>query len=163
MSVSDLRVWDESDATDLRTLRSGEYEMRFRLPNTEDLIAVEGCTDEASARRMLLERCLLGARCGEDAHQLNQVPEEVMREMVEHMDRADPQAHVELDLTCPECQHRWQSPFDIASYLWTETEQWAQRTLQEVDALAAAYGWSEAEIMALSAQRRQLYLELSAR
>ncbi len=163
VNVSDLRVPREGDATEPLTLRSGDYEIRFRLPNTEDLIAVELCPDEASGRRLLLERCLLDARCGEDALQLDHAPEELVANMVEGMGRADPQAHVELQLTCPECQHQWQSPFDIASYLWTETEQWAQWTLREVGALAAAYGWSEAEILALSTRRRQLYLGLSGR
>ena len=33
-------------------------------------------------------------------------------------------------------------------------------TLAEVHALAAAYGWTEAEVLALSAARRRAYLEL---
>ena len=36
------------------------------------------------------------------------------------------------------------------------------RILREVHTLAAAYGWSEAEILALSPARRRVYLELAA-
>jgi hypothetical protein len=34
--------------------------------------------------------------------------------------------------------------------------------LREVDTLAAAYHWAEADILALSPRRRQAYLELCA-
>ena len=74
--------------------------------------------------------------------------------------RADPQASVRLALTCPACAHGSERPFDVVAYLWIEVDAWARRTLAEVHALAAAYGWSEREILALSARRRQLYLEL---
>lgn len=165
LSVSDVSIPREDDSPEPLAVRSGGYEVRFRVPNTDDLIAVESCADEVGARRLLLERCLVEARYGEDedALTLDQLPEDVVAAMVKSMERADPQTRVELSLTCPECQHQWQSSFDIALYLWTETEDWARRTLREVDALAAAYGWGEAEILALSARRRQLYLELIGR
>ena len=57
---------------------------------------------------------------------------------------------------------RWLEPFDIASFLWTELHAWASRTLYDVHQLAAAYGWSEAECLSLSARRRGYYLELIA-
>jgi hypothetical protein len=65
-----------------------------------------------------------------------------------------------LGLHCPLCSHSWQALFDIASFFWTEISAHARRLLREVDALARAYGWSEAEILGLSASRRQAYLEL---
>ena len=76
------------------------------------------------------------------------------------MHEADPQADTQLSLTCPTCARVWQQAFDIVSYLWAEIGDWARRTLQEVHALATAYGWREADILAMSAQRRQWYLEM---
>jgi hypothetical protein len=49
---------------------------------------------------------------------------------------------------------------DIASYLWSEIHAWAGRMLRDVHALAAAYGWREADILAMSPWRRQAYLEM---
>jgi hypothetical protein len=76
------------------------------------------------------------------------------------MAEADALGDVQLALTCPQCGHEWQAPFDIASFLWTEINAWAHRTLQDVHELARAYGWREADILALSPWRRQVYLEM---
>jgi hypothetical protein len=70
---------------------------------------------------------------------------------------------VQLSLTCPDCDARWDAPLDIASFLWSEVQAWALRTLADVHTLARAYGWAEADILALSPPRRQAYLELIAR
>jgi len=45
-------------------------------------------------------------------------------------------------------------------FFWAELAAEAKRLLREVDALARAYGWREADILALSSQRRHAYLEL---
>ena len=76
------------------------------------------------------------------------------------MSARDPQAEVLLDLTCPGVRREWQAVFDIAAYFWAELAAEAKRLLREVDALARAYGWREADILALSPRRRQAYLEL---
>ena len=101
-------------------------------------------------RRALLRRCLL-AESGE-------LPDDLIETIEERMAEADPQARVLLDLSCPACQRRWQAPFDIDAYFWSELDAWSRRTLREVHALASAYGWSEAEILGMSAARRHLYL-----
>ena len=67
---------------------------------------------------------------------------------------------MQLDLTCPACGHAWQAPFDIATFVWRELDDWAQRTLREIHVIAGAYGWSEDEILQLSARRRQIYVEM---
>ena len=51
-------------------------------------------------------------------------------------------------------------PLDVAAFFWTELNAWAVRLLREIHALASAYGWREADILALSPKRRDLYLEL---
>jgi predicted DNA-binding transcriptional regulator AlpA len=78
------------------------------------------------------------------------------------MAAADPLADIRLGLICPACGHAWQVLFDIVTFFWSEIDAWARRTLREVHALARAYGWREAEILALTARRRQHYLEILA-
>ena len=43
--------------------------------------------------------------------------------------------------------------------VWSDLTDWVGRTLTEVHQLARAYGWSEAEILAMSGWRRRWYLE----
>jgi hypothetical protein len=136
------------------------YGVQFRLPNSLDLEAVAGCGDASAVRQALLQRCLLSVRHGDGEVDGERLPAAVEEAVVEAMARADPQADVVLDLSCPACDHRWQAMFDIASFFWTELDAWARRTLREVHLLASAYGWREAEILALSPWRRQVYLEM---
>ncbi len=88
------------------------------------------------------------------------LPAEVAEAVAQRMAEADPQADPQLAMHCPSCGHAWSAGLDIAAYLWAEVDAWARRTLREVHALASAYGWSEGEILALSAARRQAYLDL---
>jgi hypothetical protein len=75
---------------------------------------------------------------------------------------ADPRGLGSLDVGCSACERAFSAPLDIASVLWHELDAWAHHTLAEVHALASAYGWREADVLALSAQRRFLYLQLAA-
>jgi hypothetical protein len=50
--------------------------------------------------------------------------------------------------------------FDIVSFLWREIASAAQRLLQEVHLLASVYSWHEANILSMSPQRRNAYLQL---
>jgi hypothetical protein len=76
------------------------------------------------------------------------------------MAEIDPQSDMQIALTCPACSQQWSAPFDIVSYLWIEINAWAVRLLHDIHRLATAYGWREADILALSPMRRQFYLEL---
>jgi hypothetical protein len=73
---------------------------------------------------------------------------------------ADAHADIRLNLNCTACAACWRAPFDIASYLWSEVDAWALRLLRDVHRLARAYGWREADILALSSSRRQCYLDM---
>jgi hypothetical protein len=87
-------------------------------------------------------------------------PRALVRALVERLGAADPGAETLLTLTCPACDHRWQTVLDVASFFWDELATRATRLLREVHTLARAYGWREAEILALPGRRRQSYLEL---
>lgn len=139
------------------------YQVLFRLPNSSDLLAVAPTDDADTARQSLLRRCILSVeRDGTDASApvLAGLPESLVHALTTQMEVADPQGNVQLALDCPVCRHQWLLAFDILTYLWTEIEAWARRTLREVHLLASAYGWSEQEILGLSARRRKLYLEM---
>lgn len=137
-----------------------DYSIRFRLPNTLDLEAVARSTDADAARNVLLERCVTSAAKAGEQVGAAALPEVVTEELAKRMAEVDPQADVQMDLTCPACGHRWQALFDIESFFWVEIHAWAQRLLSEVHLLACAYGWREKDILELSPWRRQFYLGL---
>jgi hypothetical protein len=139
-------------------LAADGIDLRLRLPTGADLAAISRERDITSARTRLLELCVLeAARDGADVP-VRSLPETVTQALGSALADADPQGDVELALECPSCRHSWHAPFDIASLLWAELDAWSRRTLDDVHVLASAYGWSEAEILALGA-RRQHYLE----
>jgi hypothetical protein len=161
--VSEIRVAAGSDPCadpEPLSLNVEGYEVRFRLPNSLDLAAVQNSQDLDATRRLLLERCLVAARHDGQAATADQLPAAVTTAIVARMEEADPQANVQLALSCPACGHAWQAAFDIVSFFWDEIDAWAYRTLRQVHRLASAYGWSQADILALSPWRRQFYLDL---
>ena len=126
--------------------------IRFHLPTSRDLAEAVTAADHEDALRLLVRRC------SEQEDLPNQSIGVLSRAMLE----ADPQAEIILRLTCPVCAHEWDLLFDTAEFFWREISAQAQRLLREIDTLARAYGWTEREILSLSAQRRQTYLEMLA-
>lgn len=133
------------------------YAVRFRLPTSEDVLAV-GDGDGADAR--LLARCVVEAEHHGATVAAGALPAFVVQVIGEAMTAADPLTDAELALTCPACAHSWSVPFDPAAFFWAEIEAWVPRVLRDVHVLASAYGWSEHDILAMSAARRGRYLDL---
>lgn len=134
-------------------------ELCLRPPTSDDLRAVADLEMDAM-QKQLVERCLVEARYDNHAVSASQLPPEVLDGVMDGMADADPRLDPQVDIACPVCGHRWQEMFDIVSFFWTEIDAWARRVLSEVHTLAAAYGWKESDILALSPARRQLYLEM---
>jgi hypothetical protein len=163
LAVPNLRVPATLIASEQTTVevQAAGHHWRCRLPTSADLRAVAAISDSATARQTILQRCLLYEQMADEGAQPlpHPIPEPAAGALVERMAEADPQADMQLALTCPSCRARWSVQFDILAYLWTEITDWAQRTLHEVHTLASAYGWTEEVILGLSAQRRQSYLQ----
>jgi hypothetical protein len=135
------------------------YQVRYRLPTSRDLLSIAESADLATARALLLRRCLL-----DGAPALQQAIDPALESaLVAEIARRDPQADIRLALVCPTCGHAWEALFDIVGFLWSELERWAARMLQEIHLLASAYGWREDDILALSPVRRRIYLDLVSR
>jgi hypothetical protein len=162
VAVADLRVAAELDAgDDARKLVIDGLALRFRLPNSRDLAAVLDCQDPAAVRSLLVQRCVLEASRDGAPVASNELPAEAISRLARRMAECDPQAEMLLDLRCPACEHGWQALFDIVAFFWTELAAQAKRLLREVHTLARSYGWHEADILGMSARRRQFYLELA--
>lgn len=162
VSVADLRVAAEPDAREeVQELATDDLALRFRLPNSRDLAAVVGGRDPATARGLLVQRCVLQASRDGVPVATSELSADEIAELAQRMSECDPQAEVLLDLRCPSCDQAWQALFDIVTFLWAELAAQAKRLLREVHTLARAYGWHESEILSMSARRRQFYLEMA--
>jgi hypothetical protein len=160
LSLADLRAVPAAEPGETLSLNVGGYALCFRLPNSQDLAMIAHQLDVATARQILLGRCLLAAHHDGQRQSTDQLPPQIVDAIVEHMARADPQADIQLSLVCPQCGHQWRAAFDIASFFWSEINAWANRILREVHILASRYGWSERDILTMSSWRRQFYLDM---
>ncbi len=133
--------------------------VRFRLVDSADLAAMLGCAGAEEARRVLLRRVVLSARRGDQP--LDPLPAEIESRLEERLAELDPQADVSLNVECPACGRRWQAAFDVLPFVWNDLDRWARGFFGAVDRLARAYGWREADVLALSPRRRRLYLEMA--
>jgi hypothetical protein len=158
-SMQDLltKIDETSMSSEPLRLTADGYEVNYRVPTSADLLAV--ANNPGEARKLLLERCV-EARNDGVAIEASALPDAVVKLVGQKLADADPQAEVQILLDCPACSHRWPTVFDILTYLWGEIEDWAQRLLHDVHSLALAYGWSERDILSMSATRRRLYLEM---
>jgi hypothetical protein len=140
------------------------YEIEFRLPTARDLDAVAALVDhdEQQCAALLLQCCIMRADRDGIACDAASLPDEAGDTVAEAMARHDPQAELELDLSCPSCQAAFSVVFDTASFLLQEIDQAATRVLHEVHVLASRYGWSEDRILRIPARRRARYIELAA-
>jgi hypothetical protein len=144
-----------SPATD-PVLRVGGYRIRVRPPDSRDLAAVAGL-EPADARAALLRRCVSVAE-----GRVDDLPEPVVDAVEQAMLDADPLSEIRIRLTCEPCGHRWHAELDVTAFVWAQLDAWARRCAVEVHILARAYGWREADILAMSPYRRSLYLQLVA-
>lgn len=169
---SELIEW-EMNTTDLRLqlpkpdtspgifqLEAEDYHIQFRLPNSEDLLKSSHSNVYQSNPQKVLFDCILEVKAGQKDCSAEELPTKVIETLNRQMANEDPQANITMALNCPACTHQWESLFDIVSYLWIEIDNWAKHLLQEVYVLARNFGWSERDIISMSAKRRQLYLEM---
>jgi uncharacterized protein (UPF0212 family) len=154
VATSDLRATPLHEPAEVSR---SNYDLNLHLLDSRDQIAAERARPE-ERRRLLLERCITSASLSGKPTPVPQLPAEVIEAVEDRIAQLDPQADVQLVLSCPACGHQWHAAFDILSFLWTELGEWAARTLRDVHQLASAYGWSERDILALSPIRRRYYL-----
>jgi hypothetical protein len=160
--TADIRV--KSPMVEEAVITLHEQIIRFRLPNSHDLMAVDGTSPKEKARHQLLERCIVSLAPLDPQSSAADPPavlsDLMKQELVSEIAQRNAQANVKLNLSCPACEHHWKTAFDILAFFWEEINHWAFQILREIHQLALAYGWSEMAVLALSPRRRQFYLEM---
>ncbi len=158
--ISEMRIHTSTDESVPHefTLEKDGYHLRFRMPNSKDLAEVIGSYDGDLAQRKILARCITSMEIADERCDVEHLPDHIMLMLNKRMEELDPQAAINMQVSCPACSHTWNVLFDIASFLWTEVNDWAERMLQAIHKLARGYGWTEKEVLQLSPVRRHLYV-----
>ncbi len=159
LPTADLR--SSGTAAEEAVLESGDLTIRFRLPNSGDIRAASSCADVASARGVLVERCVVQVARGGETVDVSMLGEADVERLAEHMAACDPQVETVLNVRCPACELDWEAVIDMGEFFWTELVDLGGRLVREVEVLARAFHWSEADILAMTPRRRRWYLELA--
>lgn len=162
LPIAGMRLAEAEEQVDqVYPLQVNGYTLQFRLPNSFDLAAiVRQAGDSDTARNLLAQHCVLEATHRGEAITVTGLPAPVTADLATQMARLDPQAEIVINLDCPACRHTWSVLLDIVAFLWDRIAAQAKRLLYDVHTLAQAYGWTEADILAMSATRRKFYLEM---
>lgn len=119
----------------------------FRLPHLSDL-SLAG------------DPLALAARCALDEG--GPVPEAFLPVLDAAWTSADPAAEIQLTLACTACGETVEARADLALFVARDLDWKVRGLLAEIHALAGAYGWTEAEVLAVPAPRRRAYGALIA-
>ncbi|MGD9535606.1 MAG: hypothetical protein AB7P52_03690 [Alphaproteobacteria bacterium] len=154
---------DEPSANTLRAEVAGRaIEVGFRLPNGEDqeAAATLSADDLETAADLMLRRTLVSLTAQDGKPVLiDDVLADLRQPLAAAFATRDPEAEIVLRLECPDCGHV--TPADLDPYdLFRSRTQHAPDILFDIDRIARAYHWSEAEIMALPVARRRRYLAM---
>jgi hypothetical protein len=147
-------------------LRVGDRQ--WRLPSSRDQAMILDAPDPQTAVLRLLDRCLIddprppGRPAAIDATKRAEITTSpaLISELESRMEALDPAANIRLGMRCTDCGHVWDAVLDITTCFWDEVGSRARQLLESVHRLAGAYGWPEADILALSPARRAAYLNL---
>lgn len=119
--------------------------------------ALAGLDRDGDLRTALAEACVIS--CTDAAGAEVALPTAAVTAVAAEIERLDPLGAITMAVSCPDCGSAFEAPFDPAAFLGAEIDAAAERLFLEIDQLARAYGWTEAEILALSPARRRAYLE----
>jgi hypothetical protein len=136
------------------------FTIRFRPPTAGDVDSLPPAAAEgvAALEDELLARCVLAIRRNGQEVGVGALSSAARHALSEAIAAADPSAELRVAAVCPSCSTATEALLDVPSFFWAEIEAWVARTAADVHALARAYGWSEREVLAMSPQRRRLYL-----
>lgn len=134
------------------TISSGEVEIR--VPTGADQAAIAGIDDAMEAVAALAQRCIVTPdRSLADDPDIRDAD---IATIDAALQATAPQVATSVASRCPDCDTANESAFDTASLFVASVT----NPLPEVHAMAMAYHWSEAEILALPRDRRHAYLAL---
>jgi hypothetical protein len=145
---------------------AGPREVAFRLPNGADQEELSPylAQNEAGALTALLLRCVqrIGRLAPPAADDVAALSPLARAEIEERMEQLAPRVEQTMQACCAECGRQFNAPFDIQRFFFGELRTDGDVLYQEVHYLAYHYHWSEAEIMAMTRDKRRTYIDVLA-
>jgi hypothetical protein len=133
------------------TLADGRH-ATVRHPTGDDLQAWRGA---AWASRQDAVAAMLAALCVD-----GDVGPDDEDAVAEALAARDPLVAFTVSCACPSCGAAHDLPVDVEGVALARLAARQRAMLREIHALASAYGWSEAAILAIAPERRARYLDL---
>lgn len=172
-SIADLPVERAQHHAPLHTMTLTACEndgppidVTFRLPNGADQEEVSAllASNEAAALTVLLSRCItrIGPHESPDEARIAALPAMARSEIELRMEELAPKVSQSMDITCAECGRPFTAPIDIQRFFFGELRTDDDMLYREVHYLAYHYHWGEDEIMQLTRDKRQKYIEVLA-
>lgn len=133
----------------------GGRDLVVRCPTSGDLLAAAAAPDPTQA---LLARCVTDAGGGPvDPAALDESQRAAVDAAAEELAGAGAAL---LRTSCPACGDEMSVDVDVPALLWQRIAGEVPAVLAEVAELSAAFGWAEADVLAMSEIRRAAYLML---
>jgi hypothetical protein len=125
--------------------------VRFRQPRLADIAIASTAGDPKAA---LIRLCSLSeagelALCEADA-------------LAVHYEALDPLANISIDTPCAQCGSAISATVELADFVASDIIRLVDGLFRDIDSIASAYGWSEADILALPPDRRARYISMIA-
>lgn len=160
LSLDQLGFSEAVVTPELREESFGEYTIGFRPPRVAHLHQATTLPNLSEAYAYLVRASLESVALAGRTLEPEELPPEVIAAVGAQIAQLDPGAEILLAMTCHTCAYAWQINFETSAFLWQRIALVAKRLLTETAMLARAYGWSEREILEMTATRRETYLEL---
>jgi hypothetical protein len=132
--------------------------LSFRLPTSADIIEIQAYVGNEDPSDQLIRKCLLRSTLPLTTSEA--IPAGLKSIVNQKIEEQDPLADIRFQLNCPVCKHNWSISFDIMQYLWIELNDWAIKLFQDIYLLASTFGWPESDILDMSRQRRNIYVNM---
>lgn len=132
------------------------HEVELNPITAGNLARLDDMTSIATGSEFLLQQAVISID-GKSAIAINK---EMLGPIDMALEQLDPLASINLLVTCHKCNHDWPMAFDAGQYFWEEIKTLAHNLMLDVAELAKNFHWSESEILAMSARRRRMYLEM---
>jgi hypothetical protein len=142
------------------SIEHGRHRLVLRPLDSRDAAAAARCPTVEAAGAELLARAVIAAEHDGAAVAVETLPSEVASRLAGSVATQDAGAEQTQRFSCHAGGGVWAGVLDTASFVWRELAARAERLLLDVHTLARAYGWSQADILAMSGARRAAYVAL---
>ncbi|THB72175.1 MAG: hypothetical protein D6B28_06020 [Gammaproteobacteria bacterium] len=181
ITYSDLPVFPAKEGYPYVIVNTKHGKQKFRVPTGADQEAILKVGNDIDSETALLRLCYVPEKQGHVSEELGYVPEKFGRasEKARHvshvsddelefsekdtakigaaLEEVSPSVITNINAGCPECGESHQIRLD--PYFLLEKNIGSQ-LLNDIHTIAQSYHWNEKEILALSKQRREIYLDL---